>query len=110
MKKFAKILLVIGVVAACLTFYATEAKADTTQNNTTTINCTTGSYGQNTCYSTNNQTSSTVLGTTTVSPSRSFTYTNLANSGMDPQTTVIAITTLVTTAGGAILSIKKKIW
>ncbi len=108
--KLAVALSLSGVMFAAVTL---PASADTTQTQTSTINCTAGAYGQNSTCTTStsqNQTVPTnVLGQTIVYNRQGVpTTTPLAPTAVDPTILTAGIATIVTTAGGAILTLKKK--
>ena len=102
MNTFAKLALTSAAIVVAATVYAKPVFADSIdQDNNVNINCSTGSYGQNTtCYSINNQNAS-------ITSNRNF-YHKPVDSGMSPATTAVVVTTLVTTLGGDFITLKTK--
>ena len=100
MKQLTQVATTAAILAITLSGFAGKAFAETTQSATTTTTCTTGAYGQNNCYSVTNQNVNTqVLGTTVTHKP--------VNAGLDLHTTSVAVTTLVTSATGAVITLKK---
>ncbi len=98
MKTLVRGLVTTAILAALLVVYAVPAQADT-QNVTTTVNCTSGSYGQsNNCYAVTNQT----MG------DRNQVYKHVpVGAGMDQTATAAAAGMLLSTTAGALITFKK---
>jgi hypothetical protein len=100
MKNIHKAVVAILIAAAITGAFVKPAQADTNQN--ATINCSTsGSYGQTTCTVNQNNVENNVLGVTKVHKT--------VDAGMDTPTAAAAVAGLITSTGGAIITLKKKI-
>lgn len=107
MKTLSKLVIALMITAGLLVVYSKEANAQQTinQNATVTQNCTTGAYGQNNCYTTVNQTA--VQNQPVVT--RTGRVHAVQNTGVDQNTLMAAAATIVTSAGGAIVTLKSKL-
>jgi hypothetical protein len=107
MKTVSKLVIAFMITAGLLFVYSKEANAQSIeQNATVTQNCTTGAYGQNNCYTTVTNNATQV---TTPVVNRTGRVHTVENTGLDQNTMIAAVATLVTTAGGAIVTLKSKL-
>ncbi len=120
-----KIALASLLTLPLMAIFSSSVSADVSQtqnlSQSYTVNCTTGAYGQNsTCTATGNQngeqtqnvTSNNVLGTTPIVYRNNGTPVykhKIVNTGVDPQVIVAGVATMITTAGGAIVTLKKRL-
>jgi hypothetical protein len=108
MKNFVKTLMTAVVLAALAVVFASPAHAQSaTQNNSVTVNCSTGAYGQGVnCPVTTNQSI-----TQNVNLHRQNLYHDVSkvNTGMDSNTFTATVVTLITTTSGAVITLKSKL-
>lgn len=108
MKNISKAVMTFALLAGLFMAYAAPANAQqATQNNTVNVNCSTGAYGQSVnCPVTTNQ----VINQNVNTQRRNlFHDTTRVNTGLDTTTVTASVVTLVTTAGGALITLKSKI-
>ena len=110
MKNISKLIFAALLTAGLMTAFTktVEAQQQNAENNSTVnVNCTTGAYGQsNNCYAITNQSINQVMGTTT---ERQNLYHPTVGASVDGNTFAAGVITMITTAGGAIITLKKKI-
>ncbi len=107
MKAVSKLVIALMITAGLLFVYSKEANAQSIeQNATVTQNCTTGAYGQNNCYTTVTNNATQV---TTPVVTRTGRVHAVQNTGVDQNTLIAAAATIVTSAGGAIITLKSKL-
>jgi hypothetical protein len=112
MKKISRLAITAAVLTALTVLFSKPVMAqeqNATNNSNVTVTCTSGNYGQsNNCYATTNQTINQNMNVLGATDRRGAGHTPV-NTGMDTTTSVAAVITLMSTAAGAVVTLKSKI-